>query len=177
MRPARLIVLSMFVVSMFAACGGDDGGSGGNVDAPKVIDAAPDAPAGLTGLGQSCDPAMMDADCPTTAPSCVGLAGGTKTYCTPNCLTNGSATTDAQGQITTTTPAPTPANCTAAYSGAIGTPACGLILSYTPMDATLMPNKAYTGINLGCVIRCSSAGTCPTGFAASGAAGATCVCR
>jgi len=178
MRLAHLFVVSLFAVSMSAACGDDGGGGGGGVDAPKVIDAPMiDAPAGLTGLGQSCDPAMMDADCPANAPSCIGLAGGTKTYCTPLCLTNGSATTDGTGQITTTTPAPTPATCTGAYTGAIGTAACGVILTYTPMDATLMPNKAYTGISLGCAIRCSAAGTCPTGFAASGAAGASCVCR
>jgi len=176
MRIAHLFAVSLMFGSALVACG-DDGGSNPVVDAPIVVDAPPDAPAGLTGLGQSCNPAMMDADCPANAPSCVGLAGGTKTYCTPLCLTNGSATTDATGQIMTTTPAPTPATCTGAYSGAIGTAVCGVILTYTPMDAMLMPNKAYTGINLGCAIRCSAAGTCPTGFAASGAAGAGCVCR
>jgi hypothetical protein len=55
--------------------------------------------------------------------------------------------------------------------------ACGVILAYMPMDAMLMPNKQYTGIVLGCVIRCGTAGDCPTGFAPSGAAGAQCICQ
>jgi len=160
-----------------AACGGDDGKSG--PDAPPAgIDAKVfmDAPGGggLTGLGQHCDPAMNNADCPANAPTCVGIQGGTATYCTPDCLTNGTATTNAQGQITSTTPAPSTTACSAAYSGTIGAGACGLILAYSPMDNPMMANKQYTGIQLGCVITCS-AGACPTGFTPMGS-GTSCVC-
>ncbi len=181
MKFRSTLLTALVFSSGFVACGGDDGGGGGTIDAAAIdataLDAGTDAPPGLTGLGQTCVLAMAGADCPTTAPECVGLQGGTATYCTPLCLMGGSATTNAQGQITTTTPAPSATACSAAYSGTIGTPACGVILAYVPMDATLQPNKAYTGIDLGCVIRCSTTGTCPTGFAASGAAGAMCVCR
>ncbi len=180
MRLSHQIVMSLVLGSALVACGDDGkGGGGGGVDAPKVfMDAppAPDAPAGLTGLGQKCDPAMMNADCPANAKTCIGLAGGTATYCTPDCLTNGTATTNAQGQITTTTPAPSATACSGAFTGTVGSAACGVILAYTPMDANLMPNKTYTGIQLGCVIRCSATMTCPTGFTASGT-GMACVCK
>jgi hypothetical protein len=183
MQLSRLFVMSvLFGSALVAACGDDGGKSGGGVDAPKQIDAPtgplPDAPAaGLTGLGQHCDPAMMNADCPTEAPKCIGLSGGTATYCTPDCLTNGTATTNAQGQITATMPAPSTTACMAAYHGTIAGAggACGVILAYMPMDANLMPNKQYTGIELGCVLKCGTAGDCPTGFTANGA-GAQCVC-
>ena len=180
MRLSRLFILSIVVGSALAACSSSGGGGGGGAgaDAPKQIDApAIDAPAGLSGLGQLCVPAMMNADCPANAPLCIGLAGGTATYCTPKCLSGGTGTTNAQGQFTTTTPAPMTATCTAAFSGTVGTAACGVLLAFVPMDASLMPNKAYTGIDIGCAIKCSAAGTCPTGFTASGAAGASCVCH
>ncbi len=176
----RLIIMSVLFGSALLACGDDGGkGGGGGADAPKAFLDAPvpqDAPAGLTGLGQKCDPAMNNADCPANAKTCIGLQGGTATYCTPDCLTNGTATTNAQGQITTTTPAPSTTACSGAFSGTVGGAACGVILAYTPMDATLMPNKTYTGIQLGCVITCSAAGACPTGFTASGT-GAQCICK
>ena len=180
MHMSRLFVMSCFLGSALVACGDDGGGGGGGMpDAAKQIDAppTPDAPMGLTGLGQRCDPAMMNADCPAAAPTCIGLQGGSATYCTPHCLMNGTATTNAQGQITSTMPAPNAMACTSNFSGTVGSAACGVILSYMPMDMTLQPNKMYTQIVLGCVIRCGAAGDCPTGFTASGPAGMTCVCR
>ncbi len=180
-----LLLASLSCVVLAAACG-DDGGSSdadGDItvtpDSPTVaIDAAPaiDAPAALMGLGQRCIPTMMNADCPTNAPVCAGLANGNgQAYCTPTCLTGGTATTTAQGQITSTTPAPNPAACTGAFSGSTGGATCGILLAYNPTGA-LTPNTAYTDIVLGCVVTCT-AGACPGGMTCNTALSQTGLCE
>ncbi len=187
MRTVGISMMFALLVSGAAACGGDDGGNtdnnnddmaDDNTDDDIVVDDTsddttdntplPDAPVGgVTGLGQKCDPAMMNADCPANAPICVGIAGGNgNTYCTPTCLTGGTSTTNAQGQFTMFTPAPMPAQCAAAYTASPGMPACGLILAYMPMDATPAANTQYTDIALGCAVLCD-AGACPTGMTCS----------
>jgi hypothetical protein len=151
------------------ACGGDDGGGGGGnpdakvfMDAPKVFMDAPPSQ-GLSGLGQKCD---MNAPCPTGM-DCISLglpSGPSPSYCTPHCLDNGTGTTNGSGQLTSTTPAPNNAACTGGYMGSVGTPQCGVILSYTPMDKPMMANKQYTAIALGCIIQCGTGNMCPTGM-------------
>ncbi|HEX5058853.1 MAG TPA: hypothetical protein VFV99_05805 [Kofleriaceae bacterium] len=166
------------------ACGGDDGGGGnGNPDAKVFMDSkvfmdAPGGGGGLTGLGQKCGSGQPA--CPTNAPDCIalGLGGGSAStsYCTPHCLEDGSGTTNAQGQLTTTTPAPDNAKCSAVYTGgSVGMPACGVILATTPMDNPLKANTSYTMIDLGCVIVCGTGMMCPTGTTAT-TAGSTCFC-
>ena len=108
MRSCRLSKLYIVIACVAAAaafgCGGDDddGGGGGGVDASVSIDAPAqlDAPnAELTGLGQSCDPAMQGADCPAEANGCLTFGqGATAGICTKLCLQTGSFTTDAQSQ-------------------------------------------------------------------------------
>ncbi len=153
-------LLVLFIALTASACGGEGGSSG--PDATVFMDAPP--PTGLTGLGQKCVPAMMGADCPTNANTCVSVSAGGAGFCTPLCVTNGSGMTNAQGQFTSVTPAPNTAACTGAYTGTVGMPACLALLSYTPMDMPLMASKNYTGINIACVIRCGTGNTCDTGL-------------
>jgi hypothetical protein len=172
-------MLAAFTTAALASCGGDDGGSAKpdaakTPDAKIFLDAPP--PMGLMGLGQKCD---MASPCPT-GQDCIslGLGGGmvSSTYCTPHCVEDGTGTTNAMGQLTSTTPAPDNGKCSAAYTGgAVGTPTCGVILSYLPMDNPMMANKAYTMIDLGCVIVCGTGMACPTGTAAK-TAGSACFC-
>ncbi len=177
MRIARLSVLSILVaVSMFAACGGDDGGGGGgNIDAPIVIDAPPDA-AAVSGLGKACVAAMNGADCPANAPRCVGFTGAGGTYCTPLCVTNGTATGAANNQFTAITPAPSDPACAAAFSGTVGTPRCvGVLGGYMPADMTIVVGRSYTNINMSCAIACGASMACPAGLTANSSIGA-CIC-
>jgi hypothetical protein len=154
------------------ACGGDDGGGGGggnHADASVATDAkvfmdAP--PGGVTGLGQKC---ASNTDCPASAPDCIALVLGSTNstkYCTPHCVDDASAMTGSDGQFTAASfnPAPMPAKCTGAYSGTVGTPVCGVLLAYTPMDNPLKKNMAYTMIDLGCAVQCGTGSTCPTGM-------------
>ena len=171
MHMSRLFVMSCLLGSALVACGDDGGKGGGNVDAPKQIDApTADAPMqsnGPTGLGKKC---MAPTDCPASAPECVAVAQNTNGYCTPKCLTGGTGTTNAQGGLSLSAIQPPPNNgtCTTAFTGvpAAGTIGCGLILSTTPMDNPLMANKQYTQIELGCIVLCMS-GTCPMGMTCS----------
>ncbi|MBS1118519.1 MAG: hypothetical protein H6Q90_747, partial [Deltaproteobacteria bacterium] len=166
--------------SVFVACGG--GGSSGNPDAaPGGADAPPsiDAPpAGLSGLGQSCDQAAPT--CPASAPSCVALnLGGvaSKGFCTPKCLTGGTAKGAAMNQFTNINPAPNPAACAAGYSGTVGVPQCGVVIAFTPMDTTIVVNNNYTGIEMGCAIACGTGNACPSGLAPDTTHfGQACVC-
>ncbi len=177
MRIARLSVLFALVVSTVAACGGDDGEGGGTIDAPKVIDAPPDA-APVAGLGKACVAAMNGADCPTNAPRCVGFTGAGGTYCTPLCVSNGTATGAANGQFTNIMPAPSNALCAAAFSGTVGMPTCaGVLGGYMPADATVVVGKAYTNINMSCAILCGASNACPAGLTANTSLGASiCIC-
>jgi hypothetical protein len=163
-RPSMLL----FAVVLFAAaCGG--GGRSDDDDDDDPIDAAIDAPGGgaLSGLGQVCGGAG-GAACPANAPTCLVRAQGMPGFCAPDCVTNGMGTTNAQAQFPQSgagaiTPAANPGACTAAYSGgAMGMPACGVIYQLTPADAQLQPNKAYTGINIACIVACV-ANACPPG--------------
>ncbi|MCX5747343.1 MAG: hypothetical protein NT062_33170 [Proteobacteria bacterium] len=173
----RTILLTL-ALGFVAACG-DDGSTNSKVDAPMGGADAPsnvDAPPAATGgLGQKCG--GTEPACPASAPECVGIAGATGRgqFCTPKCLAGGTGTTNASGQFTATTPSPDPAKCTAAFSGSVGMPVCGLILAYTPMDNPLKANTAYTGIDLGCVIVCGTGMTCPTGTLAT-TLGSNCAC-
>lgn len=169
MHMSRLFVMSCLLGSALVACGDDGGKTGGNVDAPKQIDAAIDAPAatGPTGLGKKC---TAPTDCPASASECVAVAAMTNGYCTPKCLTGGTGTTNAMARLplNMVTPAPNQATCTSAFTGvpAAGNIGCGLILATTPADNPLMANKQYTNIELGCIVLCN-AGACPMGMTCS----------
>jgi len=178
MQLSRLFVMSMLLGSALVACG-DDGGKGGGVDAPKAIDAAIDAPvaAGPTGLGKKC---TTPADCPANAPECVGLSQTTNAWCTPKCLTGGAGTTNGNGALPLSgvTPAPSTTVCPAAFTGTPvtgGNPVCALILATVPADNPLVANKAYTGIDLGCVVACGTGNTCPMGMTCNTAVGGACL--
>jgi len=167
MRLAHLFVVSLFAVSMSAACGDDGGGGGGgNVDAPIVIDAPPDAPPELTGLGKRCTPSMGGADCPNTL-GCLGPVGSTTNngMCTTQCIMNATFMTDAQsvGGAITPNPSTQDAVCTAAYTGTIGTAACNSPFGLTPAHTMLMPNTTYT-VQYACGITCGANNACPTGL-------------
>jgi hypothetical protein len=185
MGKSRLVSSALLVaasVTIFA-CGGDDDGGNATpdakvfMDAPKVFMDAPPGQ-GLTGLGQKC---TMPSDCPANAPDCIALglsSGASPSFCTPHCLDDGTATTNAMSQFPNNgfTPAPDPTKCTAAYSGgAVGMPACGVILAYNPMDNPLKPTTSYNMIDLGCVVLCSTGMACPAGTTAT-TAGSNCFC-
>jgi len=152
----------VFVVALFA-CGDKKTQT---PDAKVYFDAHiyMDAPP-LMGLGQKC---ATDADCPTNAPLCRSYklsTGNSPLFCSPLCLEGATMTTDAQGNVTATSPAPDVSKCTAAYGGGIlGLPTCGNWLSWTPME-TFQPSTTYTNIMWGCYIRCTNADTtCPAGL-------------
>jgi hypothetical protein len=179
MHLSRLSMMSCLLASALVACGDDGGkGGGGNPDAamnPMIDAPMADAPStAITGLGQKCEPQMMGQDCPTNAPVCAGFTG-TPTYCTPQCVTNGTATGAANGQFTNIQPAPSNAACTAAYTQTIGMPQCvGILNNYMPADATPVMGKAYTNINMTCAVLCSN-NACPPGMSTNNSLG-TCVC-
>jgi hypothetical protein len=162
----------LFAALALAACGG--GSSSKTADAkPAGPDASttPDAPgggtpdaaaAGLTGLGQKCDPQANT--CPSTSPDCVTVVQNGPYWCTPHCLDNGTGMTNAQGALTTVSPNPNN-SCTTEYSGTVGSGACGIILSTTPADNPLKASTNYTGISLGCVVKCGTGDTCPDSMA------------
>jgi len=164
---SRLSVL-LFTSFVLAACSGG-GGKGGNNGADGGGDGTPpvDMSPGLTGLGQKCGTGLPA--CPANAPECFGLVQGGTAYCSPDCLVDATAKTNAQGQIPQTgagalTPPPDTTKCTTGYTGgAVGMPQCAIILSTTPMDNPLKPNTNYTAIKMGCAIVCTG-GMCPSGM-------------
>jgi hypothetical protein len=165
-----MLILGIALGATIIACGSDgkkknpvDGStddSGGNIDSNGS------GSGGISGLGQHCGSGFPA--CPANAPDCIAVAIGSAaspSYCTPHCLDGGSGTTNNQGQLTATTPPPDNTKCSAAYTGgSVGTPACGLLLSYMPMDVPLKKNMTYTSIVLGCVVACGAGNTCPTGM-------------
>ena len=170
---ARLAVLSFHVV-VFAACGGDDG-DGSTIDAPIAIDAPPDA-APVAGLGKRCDAAMNNADCPANAPRCINFTGPAASYCSPLCVTNGTATGAANNRFSAIMPAPSDSACAAAFTGTVGTPSCaGVLGGYMPADPTVVVGRAYTSINMSCAILCGASMACPTGLTANSSIG-VCIC-
>jgi hypothetical protein len=162
MRFSRLVFVCALV-----ACGNSKSNNG--VDAPKQFEDAKvfmDAPPGLMGLGQKCGMGLPA--CPANAPDCIGLALGngmnSTQFCTPACDMNATAKTNATGQFPANGFTPPPSNmaCSSAFTGTAGTPLCGVLLAYTPMDTPPKPNKTYTGISLGCVVACGMGNACPT---------------
>lgn len=162
MRLNHLSVVLFFGLSAaLVACGGDDGGGG--VTVPDAsIDAAPDAPAALTGLGQACDPAMQGADCPAMYGCLTFTMGATKGLCTKYCVMNGSFMTDAMAKPGALNPDPTTKNgeCAAIYTGgSAGVPECNILTRREPTGA-LEANKTYT-FDFVCGIACGAGNTCP----------------
>jgi hypothetical protein len=158
---------SFLFVSMalaLVACG-DDGGSPG-VDAPPMVDAGPDAPGPLMGLGQRCIPSMGGADCPDPL-GCLGNPASTMPdgMCTAVCAMNTMFMTDAQGAPGNPTPDPTAQNATCAsmYTGGIGTAGCNSPFGLTPAHNPLMASTNYT-VSWACGIQCGAGNTCPTGY-------------
>lgn len=162
MRLTRLFVVSMFVGSVFAACGGDDGSSQ-PIDAPIVVDVAIDAPA-VQKLGKVCNATMT---CPAEAPDCITVgAGATSGFCSILCHANAQFMTNAAtppGIASSTNLTADNALCTAQFVGPGGVASCFLPVGRTPAGA-LQPNTTYT-FQAYCAIQCGT-GTpaCPTGL-------------
>ena len=164
MRLSRLLSISVVVgaasAAMVVACGNS---SPTHPDARVFKDGppAPDAPAGLMGLGQQCGSGLPS--CPTAVSACIGPQGAATGICTAVCDMNGSGTTNGSGQLllTAITPPPNNTTCTGAFTGTVGTAACNLLLAITPADSPLMANKLYTGIQLDCGIVAGSGNACP----------------
>jgi hypothetical protein len=175
MGKARLVSSCLVIGTAIAAtvfsCGDDGGGSSNPdakvfMDAPKVFMDAPPGQ-GVMGLGQKCGSNLPA--CPANAPDCIALAvgsGASPTYCTPHCLDNGTGMTDAQGKFISSSfmPAPDPTKCSGAFTGSVGSAACGVLLKYNPMDIPPKAGSAYNMINLGCVVICGSGSACPMGM-------------
>lgn len=186
MSVLRVSIFSALVCSslVFAACGGGGDDSSNNdtsttddvilPDARPTADATPDSST-TAGLGQICNPAMHDADCPTAMNCLFFTMGATKGYCAPVCLQGATGMTNADRQFSTLTPPPDDSVCVAAFTGA-ATPACAVVeaVTPTPTDGKLAPNTAYTQIQFGCALLCGAYtdnagmpkdyGTCPTGL-------------
>jgi len=167
MRIAHLFAVSLMFGSALVACG-DDGGSNPVVDAPIVVDAPPDAPPMLTGLGKKCVLAMQGADCPMPL-GCLGplVMGGTTGFCTSQCITNGTFMTNAATPPVPGALNPDPATqnamCAALHTTSPGTGVCQFVFGRMPIGA-LTPNTNYT-FQAGCVIQ-ATAGACPAGTTA-----------
>ena len=160
------LVVAISAGAAIVACGGSSksthpDGNNNMPDAKTFMDGS--SSGGLT-LGKACGSA---ADCPASAPDCIaiGLGGGSASpsYCTPECDSNATGTTNGSGQFTSLTPPPNNAACTGAYTGA-GSAACSLLLKWTPMDNPLKNNKQYTGVTLGCLVHCGTGNTCAAGM-------------
>lgn len=145
MRTVGISMMFALLVSGASACGGDDGGNDTNTDNNSddaddtadddiVVDdtsddttddttddsTPPDAPpsSGAEGIGKVCVRAMMGADCPASAPSCVALAAGPNGFCTAACGTSAdNMTVPPNGNATCSAVAPAVPS---------GTPACVL---------------------------------------------------
>jgi hypothetical protein len=161
--------VAIFTSFMIVACGG--GGSGKTPDAAVQVDAAIDAPASITGIGQPCVVAMQGADCPAGTDGC--LSGGTATMgiCTKLCVgptPPGTFKTDAQAAIpippAAGAPAPDPATknsvCSGAYTGTVGTSACDTFVNVMPAPP-LVANTNYTFL-AACTVTCGAGNTCPS---------------
>jgi hypothetical protein len=164
----------MLAASAVVACGGNGGSTAPDAKVFMDAPAPPDAPpSGLTGLGQKCGAGLPA--CPANASECFGLAGTNgNTYCSPKCVAGGTATGAANNQLSNIQPAPN-TTCTTAYSGTVGMGACGVILKFTPMDNPIVVGKAYTGVDLGCVVRCGAGNTCPPTHSTA-TIGTSCIC-
>ncbi|MEJ7599337.1 MAG: hypothetical protein WKG01_15630 [Kofleriaceae bacterium] len=82
--------------------------------------------------------------------------------------------TGAAGGMSNIMPAPNNATCMAEYVGTVGTTECGVILAYTPMGP-ITAGTNYTGVELGCAIRCGTNNTCAANFTPNTQVG-TCLC-
>lgn len=173
----------LFAALTIAACGGSDSKTAdakpatidANGSTPDAPGGTPDAPgAGLTGLGQKCTPGQTG-ECPSNASECVALSQSGPGWCTPLCLEGATAMTNAQGQFASTTPAPDNSKCAAAFSGSVGQPACGIVMSWTPADNPTKPNTTYTGVSMGCAVVCGNGNACPSGMSAM-TVGQSCLC-
>lgn len=160
---APRMILAVTVLAM--GCGGDDD-SGTPPDAS--VDAPPDAPPPLMGLGQSCNAMGDGTDCPQGS-GCLSFQGSTGGMCSPICVTNGSFMTDSNKMIIPSSlmPADASANdgtCSAAYTGTVGTPACHLagMVNRMPTGA-LAADTSYTYL-IACMIKCGASNECPSGF-------------
>ncbi|MGE5185554.1 MAG: hypothetical protein ACM31C_26000 [Acidobacteriota bacterium] len=166
---SAMLIVATAGGATIVACGGSSNPK--TPDAKVFKDAPPqmDAPAGLTGLGEKCGSGGVSM-CPSNASDCVGITGlGSTSFCTPNCLMNGSGTTNSSGKLllSAITPAPSNTTCQGAFSGSAGTPACVLIGSYSPMDVPMKANTQYTAISMDCALLCgtgSGTGPCPSGM-------------
>ncbi len=154
MRLARLlsttIVVGVAVTSTIIACGGDS--DDGPPDAKVFMDAKifMDAPPGPAALGKVC---TAPAECPGTAPVCIGIGAGTK-FCTTPCASQAGSGMP---------PMDSHATCMA-FTDTTGTPTCSLIVP---------PQGTVTNYTYLCGIQCGTAGsasfgTCPTGLTCQG---------
>jgi hypothetical protein len=161
----RIALSFVFVLgsASLVACGDDGGGGTPTPDAPiVVVDAAPDAPPALVGLGVPCsqENPCMNQD----APLCL-LVSPTQGYCTKQCVMDGTFRTNQQGQPGNFNPNPTTqdAMCTPIYTGTVGQAQCAAPYNLRPAHQELMPNTNYT-IDWACTITCPDM-QCPSGFA------------
>lgn len=171
---SALFIVATAIGGTVIACGGPDGQL---PDAKVFLDAKVfmDAPPGVMGLGQKC---TQPSECPSNAPQCIGISGGPQVaYCSPTCLMNATATGSANGTLQMISPALSTGNgaCTGAYMGTVGTPVCGLILSYSPMHVPPMAGSNYTMVTAACAIVCGAGNTCPPGMTGT-TFGTACLC-
>jgi cysteine-rich repeat protein len=119
-----------------------------------------DEAAAITGLLQKCGQQGLP-NCPANASECIALQQGGTAYCTPKCVVGGTGTGAANG-MSNVQPPPNVGTCNAAYTGAIGTPQCAVLLpGFVPADAQLVVGRNYTNVDFGCAVVCGANQTCP----------------
>lgn len=167
----RPLLLAAFAISALVACGGSGGDDDGQqqIDAPGSTIDAPggniDAPMASGALGQICNQTMT---CPSSAMLCLRFsATAANGYCSLVCAPQQMNMPNAQGQFPRP-PTTTDAACAAQFSGTVGTPICGVVLSNTlqpPVPQGQQPNQntTYT-YDAACIITCGTGNTCPTGL-------------
>lgn len=168
-RPLLLAVVALtFGLVGCGGSGSDDDDQqqidapGGGIDAPNQNI---DAPMATGGLGQICNDQMA---CPSSAMLCLRFsAQAANGFCSLVCASGQMNMPNAQGQFPRP-PATNDATCAAQFSGTVGTPICGVVLSNTlqpPVPSGQMPNMntTYT-YDAACIVTCGTGNTCPTGL-------------
>ena len=162
-------MFSILALTLALGCG-DDGGDDGNTtpDAntggtADAMTAQPDAmPQGGTNLGAICN---QGTPCDSAFPSCLSLPNAQNGFCSNQCGTGVTVTTNAQGQVPIPQDPALHAMCAAGYTG-VGTPACSVIiggnLPNPPMQPA--PDTEYM-VDLACGVACEQGtNACPAGL-------------
>jgi hypothetical protein len=126
MRSLSALALSLLALFTAPACGASGSDGGAEVDGGETPDGGgiADAGAGTSNLGVSCDPTVMQSDCPPDVPLCLAVsAAATEGFCSKPC----ALTPQPDGGMPVP-PMDSHAICGQGYSASSATPACSFFL-------------------------------------------------